>query len=478
MPEEKATLSQEAAKNIVDSFIQSTEDAKISREYNFFKYENFVLEGEQWLEGEKPEGNKPCLTFNQSQDFINTYLAKLFPRNMETGVLEIGVKVFEKNKVKKEEQEKEILDTYKNNKLAKTILEQGQNFLVGGSGCFYYPQDPLSGKAKIISLDPTTCYLGWAGSELEQFAFEDEISIAQAEKDTKQNWLITAIRNFWTDEPEETKKFKKTKRFTYWDRNFQIIKTGDTFKVAENKLGFIPISWIPNQPKSHQHEGISEAKKLYSLEKEFNQRASDFAQRVKSNTKPTLAVLTDMDTKDLKFEDISDKGVLPLAKGDDAKFLTLAENKELLDYLKEIKISMANKMAINDAVAGEIKSNVSSLSMVYYFSPLMDRIGLKRVFWDEAFRELNRAILIYKFGTGEYRTNPIYEPVLLTDAKTKLENTALMLENNLISYEDAIDQTRGAENSVEKLAQIIAEKTKYKEILAPAKQNNPKAQEA
>ena len=456
-------LKQDEAKAIIEDFIGKTTAQKETRESTFEKYESFVIDGNQWLEEDRPEGKKPCLTFNQTQDFINTYLAKLFPRSMESGVLEIGVKSKEKDKTEKEKYEKEILETYENNKFSTTILEQGQNFLVGGSACFYYPQDPTTKKAKIISIDPTTVFLGWASNELEQFAFEDEISLNEAQKNEKQNWLIETIKNFISDETKETKKFKKAKRLTYWDKNFQIIAIDDNYKITKNEHDFVPFSWIPNQPKSHQHEGISEAQKLYSLEKEYNERASDFAQRVKTNTKPTLAIATDLATKDLQIEDIADKGILALAKGDEAKFLTLTENKELLDYLAGIEKKMANKMAVNDAIAGEIKSNVSSLSMVYYFSPLMDRIGLKRIFWDAAFRELNNAILTYAFGAKNYRTNPIYEPVLLSDVKTKIENVTLLLTNDLISHEDAIDQLRGAENAGEKVKEILEEKKKFEE---------------
>jgi len=460
-------ITQDQAKSIVESFISQTENQTKVRQSLFEKFQDFVLDGNQWNTDEEPEGNDPKMSFNQSEDFVNIYQSKLFPRNMESGVLEIGVKIKADDKAKKIKFENEIIDSYKKNKLAKIVLEQTQNYFIGGSGILYYPKDQITKKAKIISLDPKYCYLGWAGSELEQFA----LSLSEVEKDKKTNWFIQILNKVLFDNKEASRKFKKIKRFTYWDKEYQIIKIENDFKITKNEDGLIPVSWIPNQPKAHQHEGRPETAKLYDLEKEYNKRASDFALRVKANTKATLAVMTEQDSTSLVRDDLT--GILPLNKDEDAKFLELKEDKELLDFLGIIEKKMCSKMATNDAVNGEIKSNVSSLSMVYYFSPLMDRIGLKRIYWDEAFRELNKAILTYAFGVGEYDTDPIYQPVLLTDVKTKIENTILMLENHLISYEDAIDTLRGMENSNEKLDEIIKEIEEKGELLGIKEKKEP-----
>jgi hypothetical protein len=169
-------LSQTEAQKILDTFLPKAEEVRTTRENSFDKFERFVLDGAQWDKDEEPEGNRPKLSFNQTEDFIRIFKAKLFPRNTQTGTLEIGVKVFEKNKDNKEKFESEILKTYDREKLSRTLLEQSDNFFIGGSACLYYPKDPITKKAKIISIDPRTVYLGWNGDKLEQFAFTDEIS--------------------------------------------------------------------------------------------------------------------------------------------------------------------------------------------------------------------------------------------------------------------------------------------------------------
>lgn len=457
------TLTQGEAKTVVDTFIASADANNKLRTSQFLKYEIFVMDGNQWETDQIPNGSDPQLTFNKSEDYVNIYLAKLFPKNPETGALEVGVKSLETDKTKKEQYEKEILDIYEKNGLPSILLEQGKNFLIGGDACIYFPKDPLTNEAKIISIDPTSVYLGWNGATLEQFAFTDEISLAEAQLQKHNNWLIEAIKSFLSLEKTAVDRFKKVKRITYWDKDYQIIKIDKSCEVRTNTEGEIPVVWIPNNPKSHQHEGRSEIKSLYTLDQEINYRTSDFGKRVKKNTDAVLALYSDLDAAKLDREEIRD-GILAMAKGDKAEFLKLDENKEVLEYVNELHMRMDTKMAINDAVNGQIKSNVSSLAMLYYFSPLLDRIGLKRVHWDNAFKKLNTAILKYKFGSGNFKNSPVYAPIMVIDQESKIKNTILMLENRLMTHQEAIDTLRGGENSVTVFENIKKEFTELSAI--------------
>lgn len=459
MPTSSKTLSQSDATLVVDTFISGAEANMKTRTSQFSKYEIFV-DGDQWETDQIPEGNDPFLTFNKSEDYINTYLAKLFPKNPETGAMEVGVKCHETDKTKKEKYEKEILDTYEKCSLPALLMEQGKNFLIGGDACLYFPKDPLTNRAKIISIDPTSVYLGWNGDTLEQFAFVDKITLAEAEKDTHAGWLVTAIKTFLNLENKPADRFKKVQRITYWDADFQIIKIDKTCEIRENTDHEIPVVWIPNNPKAHKHEGRSEIKSLYSLDQEINYRTSDFGKRVKENTDAVLAISSDLDSSKVTRESVRD-GILAMAKGDKAEFLKLEENKEVLDYTREINDRMDRKMAVNDAVNGQIKSNVSSLAMLYYFSPLLDRIGLKRVHWDNAFKKLNETILRYKFTDGNFKNSPVYAPIMVVDQQSKIENTILLLQNHLMTYKEAIDSLRGGENSVTVFEEI---KKEYQEL--------------
>lgn len=360
-------IKESDAKTLVSDFIAASQPITKQRQSQFQKYEKFISDNQQWDDSEIPDGDKPKLTFNQSEEYINTYLAKLFPRNPETGSLEIGAKVKTSDKVKKEKYESEIITVYNDNNLGEVLLEQGQNFLIGGDGCLYFPQDQTTKSAKIISLDPQFVYLGWSGNKLEQFAFIDEISLREAEIDPRENRLISFIKNVLNLSNEESKKFKKVERITYWDSKYQIIKIGESVDIRENSTAIIPFAWIPNKPKSGSREGRSEGKTLYDLEKEYNKRSSDFAERVKKNTQAILAVSSELDSTKLDREEA--KGILPLAKGDKAEFLHLTENREVLSFLEMIERKMDKKNVSKRRSEGKYKIKRLKFSNDVLFFP-------------------------------------------------------------------------------------------------------------
>ncbi len=445
-------MKNEEAKKLVNNFIQKTEQIRKNREIYFNEFNKFIKDGDQWTNTEEPDEGKIKLTLNNAEDVINTYKAKMFPRNQKSGTMKIGVTIFEKDETTKEKYKNEIIETYDEEKISKKILEQVENFLVGGAACFYYPQNPITKKAKIISLDPRFINLNFDEyGEINQFAFIDFID---KEKNAN-NWLNNLINRAIKKSDQ-----REIKRITYWDKNYQIIIAEEEIEIKENKNKLIPFSWIPNSPKAHTHEGYSEGYNIKKLDKEINFRTSDFGGRIKENTTPNLAIYTDKDTDNISRDE---RGILPLGQDDKAEFLKLTENKEVLEYINEIKKTIRDKKAINSATTGEIKSNVSGLTMAYYFSPLLDRIGLKRIYWVEAFKELNNAILNYKFGHKYYRTEPVFESVLVSDESTKIDNTIKRLNNNLVSHTEAINEL-GEENAEKKFKEILIEKEKIKEI--------------
>lgn len=413
------------------TFLSTAGDVVTQRAGIFDENIKFVLDGEQWTESERLERlGKSMLTFNNCEDYVYRYLVKLFPFS-STGVLQIGVKVHENDKVKKEQYEGEILTSYRLNGLSRKVVEQGTNFLVGGAGCLYYPLDPLTGKVKIISLDPKTVYLGWSGDDIITFAFKEDIG------DNKQ-------------------------RITLWTLSNCFIFEGDVLiRAYSHDFGFIPASWIPNYPKPHKHEGRSKIASLMDLDREFNFRASDYSNRVDNNTEPDRVIFSDkVGSKDSEKFDRGKKQTHFLGKDDDMRYLELKEGPEVLGYLNKLDDKFRSKTGLVES-AGAVKSAVSGVSISFQYSDMMDQIGFMRVFWDEAFVKMNRAILTYKFGQGEYDSEPVYSSALLFDTKQKVEEYKLMLDMGVISRFDAIEELRGAENAGEKITEILEENAKF-----------------
>ena len=100
--------AQETGEALLDGFIQFAKKATESRRAVFDQLIPFALESEQWTGQELREKNNKedrALTFNFSNEYIERYMARLFPRNPQTGIMDLGVKVHETNHAKKEKQE-------------------------------------------------------------------------------------------------------------------------------------------------------------------------------------------------------------------------------------------------------------------------------------------------------------------------------------------------------------------------------------
>jgi len=437
-------INKSEVKAQVDDFISDKFKVTESRKTSFKNLFAFVLDGKQWTSSEESERESDgleSLILNFSSDYADRYLARLFPRNQKTGVLEVGAKVY------KDETGTllpEILSVYRSSELPSILIEQGVNFLVGGASCIFCPQDPATGRAKLISLNPINCSLLWHGDELMRFAHKEK----------------------YTDGSEE---------IIYYDKNVvvNILVNSDgsyDLKFDENKFGFVPVLWTPCSPKPHTKEGRSKILQLIDLDVEVNKQVSNFSKRVDDNTIPHVNVFSDKAKKnDYKR---GRKKISYLGKDDDVRFEEISESAIVLEYLDFIDKRMRRKTGLVDT-GGAIKAAISGVSLSFQFSEMMDLIGFMRVFWDKTFRNINEMILTYKFGVGDYDTDPVYNPALAFDSKLKTEEYCLMLDKKLISRKDAITELRAVEDPDEVIEKIIAEDEKFS-YLNPKVENNDK----
>lgn len=416
----------EKIKNLIKETLEVTE----KRRKYFKKYFDF-FGGSQWYADELRENEAesvPALVFNASEEYVEEYIARLFPRNQKTGVMEIGVKVYETNKKLRTKYEKEILNQYRENEFMEVLLEQGQNFLVGGAACLYFPADGFGG-VHIYSFDPRNVFLGWENRKLKWFAYKDE----------------------------EAQKIIFVSREIFAKLDYEYNLSGEPEK---NESGVIPFSWIPATPFPHSREGRTKIESLFDIDREVNFRMSDFSHRVDENTIPHRVISSD--SVDKKAVKRGKSKTTFLSQGDSMKNLELAEGNEILTYVSMLNARLRRKIGSVD-VNSNIKTAMSGLSLSYQFAGLLDKVGFMRIQWDRAFRDLNRAILTVAMGeegSKNYDSDPVYHPAIVHDSKARTDEYQAMLDMGVISRRDAIDELRGVENADEKLKEIDAEAPK------------------
>lgn len=440
-------MSKAEIKKQVEDFISDKSRNTQARKLIFNELFDFTFEDKQWTAQEKEDliadGFNP-LVLNFSSDFVDRYIARLFPRNQRTGILEVGVKCFDD---KEGQNIKKILGAYRRNYLPAILIEQGIDFLIGGAACIYYPYDPITKKAKIISLDPRNVSISFEGDQLVRFAHKETFVGGKEE-------------------------------IIYWDlENYiHILEDGRDIKieVEDNKFDFIPVSWIPCAPRPHQYEGRSKILSLVALDKETNNNFANFSKRVKDNTIPHVNVFSEKNKTDGYTR--GRKKVSYFGVNDDVRAEEFKESPEVLDYIRLLDARMRRKTGIVD-IGAAIKSVVSGISLSFQFSEMMDLIGFMRVYWDKSFRELNNAILNYEIGKGDYDSDPIYNPVLAYDSRQKVDEYDVLLRDKLITRKDAIAELRAVEDPDQIIADII-EEDKLFEYLNEANdenQNQPKS---
>lgn len=428
--------------SFVDNFISKTKAIVEKRRKNFDYYMNFVLDSDQWSYSDLLDFDSDKdvpLVFNFSEEYYEKYLAKLFPRNSQTGVLDVSAKVYENDIVKRKKYLEEIDSVYHENRLPLILQEQGTNFLIGGDACLYYPQDPVTKRANIFSLDPRKCYLGFDGSKLVQFAYRSYDPVA------KKHLTI------------------------YWDlyKHILIDKNG-TVHTEKNNYNFIPFSWIPNNPKPHSHEGRTKIEILSELDAEYNRLSSSFSKRIHDNTEPPLVLKSDRASiKDIE-RGRSKKS--QIGHGDSLDYLELKEGGEIMDWLSTILSRMRSKTGIVDS-SGSLSDTkrVSSKTLAYQMSDMLDFIGFMRIRWDEAFRELNNAILNYRYGYDNYSTDPKYNPFTNQTNSERIDDTVKLVENDFMTKEEAIKDLRDLDNAEEVVKNVLKEKELFASVDNPVK---------
>ncbi len=168
-----------------------------------------------------------------------------------------------------------------------------------------------------------------------------------------------------------------------------------------NALGTIPIVHGANIPVAQSPWGISDTSDIISLNREFNEKATEISDIINYHAAP-VTIITGAKASQLEKGPRKIWGGLPK----DANVFNLTMDAELaqpLAFLEFLKRSMHEMTGVPETALGQSQpiSNTSGVALSIQFQPLMNRYSLKKIQYDQIFRKINELVI---------RTICLYEP--------------------------------------------------------------------
>jgi hypothetical protein len=205
---------------------------------------------------------------------------------------------------------------------------------------------------------------------------------------------------FWGTSPEGTRTV-----FTYTEiLTNQVVEeyiNDELIDQRPNPLGVIPIVHIPNVPVSGSPWGLADIQDILSLNREYNEKATDISDIVAYHAAP-VTIITGAKASNLEKSARKVWGGLPK----EANVYNLENGVDLvgpLEYLHLLKLAMHEMMGIPEVALGQIQpiSNTSGVALAIQYQPTMSKYHLKRIQYTAGLKKINEFVL---------RTLAFYDP--------------------------------------------------------------------
>jgi hypothetical protein len=169
-----------------------------------------------------------------------------------------------------------------------------------------------------------------------------------------------------------------------------------------NPLNVIPIVHIANIPVSGSPWGLSDIQDIISLNREYNEKATDISDIINYHAAP-VTIITGAKASNLEKGPKKVWGGLP----EKARVENLLGGTEALPHaltwLEQIKRSMHELTGVPETALGQVQpiSNTSGVALAIQYQPMMQRYNLKKIQYTVGIQRVNEFIL---------RTLAVFQP--------------------------------------------------------------------
>ena len=297
---------------------------------------------------------------------------------------------------------------WQNDNNMKTVLwEMGQQGGVSGDAFIKVAYEPAwtdeagvvhEGRVRILPLNSAYCFPTWHPHDRDRLL---EFKLKY---------------RFWGTNTEGTRSV-----YTYTELiRADIIReyvNDELIDERPNVLGEIPIVHIQNAPASGSPWGLSDVQDIISLNRQYNETATDIVDIVNYHAAPITVVIG---AKPSQLEKGANR-VWSIGNKD-VKVENLQSNVDLqysIEVLTMLKTAMHEMTGVPESALGQSQpiSNTSGVALSIQFQPLMQKFELKKLQYGKGLKKINELALrtLFIFEPAATLYNPLTEGIKQPD---------------------------------------------------------------
>lgn len=239
-----------------------------------------------------------------------------------------------------------------------------------------------AGRVRLLPLNPTFCFPEWHPHDRERLI------------------RFKLKYRFYGTTAEGTRSvFTYTEVLT--DDVIEEYLNDELIDSRPNPLGEIPIAFCPNFSVSGSPWGLSDISDIISLNREYNEKASDISEIINYHAAPITII---KGAKPGSLEKGANKVWGGLPKDATVENLSgLGDITASITFLETLKRAMHEMTGVPESALGQIQpiSNTAGVALAIMYQPMMQRWNHKKVTYTPMFKRVNRLAL---------RTLFLYEP--------------------------------------------------------------------
>ena len=236
-----------------------------------------------------------------------------------------------------------------------------------------------------------------------------------------------------------------------------------------NPLGEIPIVHIPNYPIAGEFYGRSDLADIISLQREYNEKATDISDVINYHGSPVTIV------KGAKLTQLERGANRMWGLPENAEVENLSLNGELgpsMDYLDRIKKAMHEIGGVPEiALTSNLNNRETGASVSMRYMPMLESFRVKEQTYGAGLRLINRLIMKItalannKFGRefdkfskdNKYRNEVAFPSPLPRDESIELDRATKRIDLGLTSKRHEMQRMGFSQREIEKLKEDIME---------------------